>query len=81
METEIINILSFFIHGICKSDMGYLDTIYVVHIQLCCKKVIQIWKRSIFRVLKIGFHGYMFVAREHSTNDMFYIFHLKFVFN
>ena len=38
METKIINILSFFIHGICKSDMGYLDTIYVVHIQLCCKK-------------------------------------------
>ena len=39
METKIINILSFFIRGICKSDMGYLDTIYVVHIQLCCKKI------------------------------------------
>ena len=40
METKIINILSFFIHGICKPDMGYLDTIYVVRIQLCCKKII-----------------------------------------
>ena len=28
METKIINILSFFIHGICKPDVGYLDTIY-----------------------------------------------------
>ena len=27
----------FFIHGIRKLDMGYLDTIYVVHIQLCCQ--------------------------------------------
>ena len=42
METKIINILRFFIHGISKSDMGCIDTIYVVHIQLCCKKVIQI---------------------------------------
>ena len=40
METKIINIMSFFTHGICKPDMGYLDTIYVVHIQLCFKKII-----------------------------------------
>ena len=32
METKIINILSFFIHGICKPDMGDVDTMYVVHI-------------------------------------------------
>ena len=36
-----INILSFFIHGICESGMGYLDTICVVHIQLCYKKVFR----------------------------------------
>ena len=24
-----INILSFFIHGICKSDIGYFGTIYI----------------------------------------------------
>ena len=39
--TKIVNILSFFIHDICKPDMGYIDTIYVVHIQLCCKKIIR----------------------------------------
>ena len=27
METKIINILSYSIHGICKSDMDYLDNI------------------------------------------------------
>ena len=27
----------FFIRGICKSDIGYLGTINVVHIHLCCK--------------------------------------------
>ena len=57
METKIINILSFFIHGICKSDMGYLDTTYVVHIQLCCKKSYSDMKKVNFRVLKIGFHA------------------------
>ena len=31
-------------------------------------------KRLIFRVLKIGFHGHTFVAREHNTNGMFFIF-------
>ena len=72
MPWILLNILSFFIYGIYKSDMGYLDAIYVVLIQLCCKKVIQIWKRSIFRVLKIGFHGDTFVAREHNTNGMFH---------
>ena len=41
METKNINILSFFIRGIRKPDMGYLDSIYVVHIQLCCKKIIR----------------------------------------
>ena len=30
-----------------------------------------------FSVLKIGFHGETFVAREHNTNDMFH-FTLKF---
>ena len=75
METKIINILSFFIYGICKSDMGNLDTIYVVYIQLCCKKkLFRLKKRSIFRVLKICFHGDTFVAREHNTNSMFFIF-------
>ena len=34
----------FFIYGICKSDMGYLDTIYVIHIQLCCKKIFRFEK-------------------------------------
>ena len=77
METKNINILSFFIDGICKPDMGYLDTIYVVHIQLCCKKIIGFEKRSIFRVLKIGFHGVTFVARQHNTNGKFH-FSLKF---
>ena len=54
--------------------MGYLDTIYVVYIQLCCKSYSDL-KKVIFRVLKIGFHGDMFVAREPSTNGMFFIFH------
>ena len=31
----------FFIYGICKSYMGYLDTICAVHIQLCCKKIFR----------------------------------------
>ena len=63
--------------------MGYLDNIYVVHIQLCCKKVIQVYKRSIFRglklvsMLKIGYRGDTFAAREHNTNGMFH-FSLKF---
>ena len=77
METKNTIFFSLFIHGICKSDMGYLDTKYVVHTQLCCKKDIQIWKWSIFSVLKIGFHGDTFVAREHNTNGMFH-FSLKF---
>ena len=76
METKIINILSFFIHGICKSDMGYLDTIYVVHIQLCCKKrLFRFEKGQFLEFLKIGFHGDTFVARENNTNGMFFIFH------
>ena len=44
METKIINILSFFVCGICKSDMGYLDTIYVVNIQLAVKKLFRFEK-------------------------------------
>ena len=32
-------------------------------------------RKSIFRVLKIGFHGDKFVAWEHNTNGMFFIFH------
>ena len=55
METKIINILSFFIHGICKPDMGYLDTIYVVHIQLCCKEIYSDLKKVNLRVLKNDF--------------------------
>ena len=77
MEEKIINILSFFIHGICKSDMGYLDTMYVVHIQLCCKKIIRFENGQFFIVLKIGFHGVTFVARQHNTNGIFH-FSLKF---
>ena len=37
----MINILSFFIDVICKLDMGYLGTIYIVHIHLCCKKIFR----------------------------------------
>ena len=83
METKIINILSSFIHGICKLDMDYLDNIYVIHIQLCCKKLLrfekgqflEFWK--LVSMLKIGFHGDTFAAREHNTNGMFH-FSLKF---
>ena len=80
METKIINILNFFIHGICKSDMGYLDIYMLFIYSFAVKKVIQILKRSIFRVLKIGFQGDTFVAREHNTNGMFR-FSLLFVYN
>ena len=38
-------------------------------------------KNVIFSDLKIGFHGDMFVAREHNTNGMFFIFHYNFVYN
>ena len=41
METKIIIILSFFIRSICKSDMGYLGTIYIVLIHLCCKEIFR----------------------------------------
>ena len=44
METKTINILSSFVHGMCKSDMDYLDNIYVVNIQLCCKKLFRFEK-------------------------------------
>ena len=50
METKIINILSSFIHGICKSD---IDTVYVVHIQLCCKKLFRFEKRQFLEFLKL----------------------------
>ena len=36
-----MNILSFFIHGICKSDTSYLGTIYIVHLHLCCKEIFR----------------------------------------
>ena len=42
METKNINILSFFIHGICISGMSYLGTIYIVHIHFCCKEIFRI---------------------------------------
>ena len=44
--------------------MGYLDTIYVVDIQLCCKKKLFRLKMVNFSVLKIGLHGDTFVARD-----------------
>ena len=78
METKIINILSYFIHGICKSDMGYLDTIYVVHIQLCCKKLFRFEKGQFLEfcklvsMLKIGFHGDTFAAREQMACFIFH---------
>ena len=37
-------------------------------------------KGSIFSVLKIGFHGDRFVAREHNTNGMFHL-HKNFEHN
>ena len=78
MVTKIINILSFFfIHGICKLDMGYLDTIYVGLIQLCCKKIFRFENGQFSYVLKIGFHGDNFVARQHNTKGIFH-FSLKF---
>ena len=66
--------------------MGYLDTIYVVHIQRGCKKwfrfekgqFLDFWK--LVSMLKIGFHGDTFAAREHYTNGMFH-FSLEFVYN
>ena len=57
--------------------MGYLDTICVVHIQLCCKKIFRFENGQIFSVLKIVFHGDTFVARQHDTNGIFH-FSLKF---
>ena len=57
--------------------MGYLDNMYVVHIQLCCKKIIRFENGQFFIVLKIGFHGVTFVARQHNTKGIFY-FSLKF---
>ena len=45
------------------------------------KKSYSDLKKVIFRVLKIGFHGDTFVAREHNTNGMFFIFHKNFVYN
>ena len=41
METKNINILSFFIRDSCKSEMGYLGTLYIVHIHLCCRKIFR----------------------------------------
>ena len=51
--------------------MCYLDIIYVADIQLCCKKSYSDLKMVNFSVLKIGFHGDTFVAREHSINGKF----------
>ena len=39
---KIINILSFFIRSICKTDMSYLGTIYIVHIHLCLKEIFRL---------------------------------------
>ena len=63
--------------------MGYLDNIYVVHIQLRFQKLfrfekgqfLEFWK--LVSMLKIGFHGDTFAAREQNTNGMFH-FSLKF---
>ena len=45
-----MNILSSFIDGISKSDMGYLDNIYVVHIQLRCKKLFRFEKGQFLEI-------------------------------
>ena len=33
------------------------------------------FEKGQFKSLNIGFHGDTFVAREHNTNGMFFIFH------
>ena len=53
METKNINILRFFIGGICKSDMGYLGTIYIVHIHLCCKEIFRFENGQFLVFLKL----------------------------
>ena len=56
--------------------MCYLDIIYVVHMQLAVKSYSDL-KMVNFSVLKIGFHGDTYVAREHNTDGMIH-FSLKF---
>ena len=46
--------------------MGYLGTIYIVHTHHSVKRYLDV-KTFNFSVLKIGFHGDTFVAREHNT--------------
>ena len=54
--------------------MGYLDTKYVVNIQLRYKKLFRFENCQSLVFSKFGFHGDTFVAREHNTNGMFPFF-------
>ena len=63
--------MSFFIRGICQSDVGYLNIIYIVHIHLCCKKMFR-FENDQFQYSEIGFHGDTFVARQHNTYCIFH---------
>ena len=63
----------FFIRGICKSDMGYLGTIYIVHIHFAVNRYLD-FKMVNFSVVKIGFQGDRFVARQH-IQMAYFIFH------
>ena len=74
---KIINIVIVFIRGICKSNMGYLGTIYISFIYTFAVNRYSDLKMVNFSVLKIGFHGDRFVARQHNTDGIFH-FSLKF---
>ena len=58
--------------------MSYLGTLYIVHLHLCCKEIFRSEKRYldlkmvIFSVLKSGFNGYTFDARDYNTNGIFH---------
>ena len=69
--------LSFFICGICKSDIGYLGTICISFIYTLAVNRYLDSKMVNFRVLKIGFHGDTIVARQHNTDGIIH-FSLKF---
>ena len=80
METKIINILSFFIHGICKPDMGYLDSMYVVHIQLCCKKIIR-FENGQFLVFSKLVSMVSYLLLGNTIQTAYFFFHKNFVYN
>ena len=77
METKIIIILSFYLFMAFVNQTWVILTLYMSFIYSFAVKDNQIWKWSIFSVLKIGFHGVTFVARQHKTNDIFH-FSLNF---